>query len=147
MSIVELHSPSTAMLRLRLLAATVCTALACSAVAQVQTVERTAKGQSGKEIRVGIYVNIRPDCTSGPLPTIRLVDPPEQGTVVIKKANVNATNYKQCLALEVPGYVALYKSRPEFTGVDVLSLEITYPGGKHETQRISVTVSSASQGT
>jgi hypothetical protein len=29
-----------------------------------------------------------------------------------------ATNYKQCLALEVPGFVAFYKSKPDFAGVD-----------------------------
>ncbi len=38
-----------------------------SAVAQ-EVVERTAKGQPGKDIRIGVYVNIEPDCTSGPCP-------------------------------------------------------------------------------
>jgi hypothetical protein len=45
---------------------------------------------------------VKPNCTSGPLPTIRLIGPPEHGKVSVKKVNVNATNYKQCLALEVP---------------------------------------------
>ena len=42
------------------------------------------------------------DCTSGQLPTIRLANPPTAGKVVVKTAKAKATNYKACLALEVP---------------------------------------------
>src|SRR5438552_2628102 len=104
-------------------AALIAVALGSSAVAQTQTVDRTAKGDPGKDIRVGVYINVKPDCTSGPLPTIRLAVAPENGTVVVKKANAQATNYKQCLALEVPAYVAFYRSKPNFVGTDVLNLE------------------------
>jgi hypothetical protein len=106
--------------------------------AQSQVVERAAKGQPGKDIQLGVYLNVRPDCTSGPLPTIRLSGRPEHGTVTVKKAKINATNFKQCLALEVPGYVAFYRSQPNFSGVDVLTLEVKFPGGRSETQRITV---------
>jgi len=86
--------------------------------AQSASVERAAKGPSGKPIQVGLYLNIRPDCTAGPLPTIRLAAPPERGKVVVKKAKVSATNFKQCLAFEVPGLVAFYQSQPNFVGLD-----------------------------
>jgi hypothetical protein len=85
------------------------------ASAQDKTVDRTAQGQAGKDVRVGVYVNVQDDCTSGPLPTIRLSTPAAHGRVTVKKAKVSATNYKQCLALEVTGYVAFYKSEPDFT--------------------------------
>ena len=87
-----------------------------SASAQVENVNRTASGQPDTDIRVGVYVNRRPDCTSDPLPSIRLTSPPENGKVTVKKAKVTATNYKQCLALEVPAFIALYRSRAEFCG-------------------------------
>ena len=79
-----------------------------------------------------MYVNVRPDSTSGPLPSIQLTSPPENGkvTVTVKKARVTATNYKQCLALEVPAFVAFYRSRADFVGVDVLTLEVKFPNGK-----------------
>jgi hypothetical protein len=111
--------------------------------AQSETVERTAQGESGKDIQVGIYVNIRSDCTSGPLPTIRLTQPPEHGKVTVKKAKVNITNYKQCLALDGPGYVAFYRSDKDFLGTDTVVLEVSYPGGKQEVQHIVITVRSA----
>ena len=85
--------------------------LSASALAQDRTVERRAKGPSGANIRIGMYINVRPDCTSGPLPTIRLVGAPENGKVKVKRVKVRATNYRQCLALNVPGYIAFYRSR------------------------------------
>ena len=117
-----------------------------SASAQVQSVNRTASGAPDTDIRVGVYVNVRPDCTSGPLPSIQLTSPPENGKVTVKKAQVTATNYKQCLALQVPGFVAFYRSRADFVGVDVLTLEVRFPDGKTQVQRISVTVGTGSPG-
>jgi hypothetical protein len=117
-----------------------------AAFAQVQTVERTAKGQPAKDIQVGVYLNVQPDCTSGTLPAIRLVGPPANGAVNIKRGKVSATNYKQCLALEVPGFIAFYRSRPDFFGTDILTIEVRYPGGRTEVQRISVTVGGGPDG-
>jgi hypothetical protein len=117
-----------------------------SASAQVQSVSRVASGEANTDIRVGVYVNVRPDCTSGPLPSIQLTSPPENGKVAVKKAKVTATNYKQCLALEVPAFVALYRSHADFVGVDVLTLEVKFPDGKTQVERISVTVGTGSQG-
>jgi len=122
--------------------------LACSlsGSAEAETVNRTVNGQANTEIRVGVYVNVREDCTSGPLPSIQLQSPPENGKITVKKGKVTATNYKQCLAMEVPAFIAFYRSRADFAGVDVLTLEVRYPGGKTEIQRISVTVGTGSTG-
>src|SRR5438105_10226978 len=83
-------------------------AFSTTALAQVQTVSRTANGQPDSDIRVGVYVNIKPDCTSGPLPAIQLSSRPEHGKVTVKQGKVTATNYKQCLAVEVPAFIAFY---------------------------------------
>lgn len=109
-------------------------------LAQDTTVERTARGLPAKDIQVGVYLNVQPDCTSGTLPAIRLLTPPANGTVNIKRGKVTATNYKQCLALEVPGFIAFYKSKPDFIGNDVMSVEVKYPGGRTEVQKITVTI-------
>jgi hypothetical protein len=111
-----------------------------TAQAQTQTIERSVKTVPNKDTQIGVYVNVLPDCSSGPLPTIRLATPPASGKVVVKTAKVKATNYKACLALEVPAYVAFYKSPPEFLGNDVLTIEVKYPGGRTEIQKITVNV-------
>jgi hypothetical protein len=115
-----------------------------AATAQVpmeRTVERSVTTVPNKVTQIGVYLNVLPDCTSGPLPTIRLVSPPTAGKVVVKTAKAKATNYKACLALEVPAYVAFYKSLPNFLGDDVLTIEVKYAGGRTETQKITVKVS------
>ena len=111
-----------------------------AANAQTQMVERSVKTAPNKDTQIGVYLNVLPDCTSGPLPTIRLAAPPASGKVIVKTAKVKATNYKACLALEVPAYVAYYKAPPEFVGDDVLTIEVKYPGGRTEIQRITVNV-------
>jgi hypothetical protein len=104
------------------------------------TVERSAKGPTAKAIQIGVYLNVQPDCTSGTLPAIRLVAPPANGTVTLKRGKVTATNYKQCLALEVPGFIAFYQSKPDFVGTDMAIIEVKYPQGRTEVQRITINV-------
>ena len=116
------------------------------AMAQSQPVEHQAKGPADKDIQIGTYINVKPDCTSGPLPTIRLIGPPEHGKVSVKKVNVNATSQTPCLALEVPGYVAFYRSASGFAGTDVMTLEVKFPGGRTELQKITVTVAGSNLG-
>jgi hypothetical protein len=115
-------------------------ATSASAQDQSRTVERSVKSVPNKDTQIGVYLNVQPDCTSGPLPTIRLVSPPASGKVVVKSAKVKATNYKACLALEVPAYVAFYKSPADFLGNDFLTIEVKFPGGRTEIQKITVTV-------
>jgi hypothetical protein len=110
------------------------------ALAQTQSVERSVRTAPNKDTQIGVYLNVLPDCTSGPLPTIRLAAPPNSGKVVVKTAKVKATNYKSCLALEVPAYVAFYKAPAEFLGNDVLTIEVKYPNGRTEIQTITVNV-------
>jgi hypothetical protein len=111
-----------------------------SAQNRTEMVDRSVKAAPNKDTQLGVYLNVLPDCTSGPLPTIRLVSPPTFGKVVVKTAKVKATNYKACLALEVPAYVAFYKSPPDFLGDDVLTIEVKYLGGRTEIQKITVKV-------
>ena len=116
-------------------------ALPSMAQAPIPTIERSFKALPNKATQIGVYLNVRDDCTSGPLPTIRLLTPPASGKVVVKTAKAKATNCKACLAVEVPAYIAIYQSPPEFSGADSLTIEVSYPGGRTEIQKIIVNVS------
>jgi hypothetical protein len=113
---------------------------------QAQAVNRSVNGQPDTDIQIGIYVNVKPDCTSGPLPSIQLISPPEHGKITVKQGKWTATNYKQCLAVEVPAFIAFYRSQSDFQGVDVVTVEVKYPGGKTELQKISVIVGAGAPG-
>jgi hypothetical protein len=114
--------------------------------AQENVITREVKGKSGQDIRIAVFTTVRPDCGSGPLPTIRLVRPPEHGNVVVKKGQLNATNIKQCLALQVPALVAIYRSAAGFEGSDSAILEIKSESGVAQLQRYTITVSAAGGG-
>jgi len=125
-------------------------ALFCGSVlaarAQGDVLEREFKASPGRDIRVGIYTSIRPDCTSGPLPAIRLVDAPAHGTVNVKRATLKATNFKQCLATEVPAFAAFYRAAAGFNGVDEFTLEVSFAGGRKQVQHIRLNVSNDPNG-
>jgi hypothetical protein len=105
--------------------------------------EREVKVQAGRQVRVGTYFSLRPDCTPGQLPAIRLVENPTNGAVVVRSGKVRATNVRQCLAVEVPAYVAFYRSKPDFTGTDTFLIELKAADGKVRHQRIRVVVQSS----
>jgi hypothetical protein len=100
----------------------------------------------GSDVRVGIYTSIKQDCTSGPLPAIRLVTPPAHGTITVKRATLKATNFKQCLATDVPAFVAFYRAVQDFNGTDEFELEVNFSGGRKQTQHFHVSVSNTPNG-
>jgi hypothetical protein len=110
------------------------------AVAQTNPVEHDLKALSGRDVRVGVYTSIRPDCTSGPLPAIRLAAAPAHGTVSVKRATLKATNVKQCLAIDVPAFVAFYRAAQNYIGADDFELEVTFAAGRKELQHIRVQI-------
>jgi len=105
---------------------------AVSAHAQSGAGEHEVKAAPGKDVRVGVYTTIRPDCTSGPLPAIKLSAPPAHGAVTVKRGTLKATNFKQCLATEVPAFVTFYRAADGFNGADEFVLEIAWAGGRKE---------------
>jgi hypothetical protein len=114
-----------------------------AAQAQGNIAERELKAAPGKDLRVGVYTDIRPDCTSGPLPAIRLAAPPAHGAVAVKRGTFRATNFKQCLATEAPALVAFYRAAPDFRGSDQFALELTWPDGRKQVQRFRIEVASS----
>ena len=128
------------------LAAAFSVALTTLAMAQTPTIERQVNGKPDTNINAGLFASVRPDCTAGPLPVIRLVTPPAHGKVTVQQGRLRATNLKQCLSVEVPAFTAIYRSAKGFNGQDNFLLEVTGPNGKAQFQRITVTVTGESAG-
>ena len=126
------------------IAASIWTATALAAQGQENVLERSVKGPAGKDIRLAVYASIKPDCTAGQLPTVRLAQVPAHGTVTVKQARMRTTNFKQCLAAEVPAFVALYRPSTGFTGEDIAILEVV-TGQKKQLQRFKITVEKGSE--
>jgi hypothetical protein len=116
------------------------------AAAQSNSLDRAVKAAPGQNVRVGIYTSIRPDCTSGPLPAIRLAHAPAHGNVSVKRAMLKATNIKQCLAIDVPAFVAFYRAAADFNGADEFELEVTFASGRKELQHFRVSAAGPGAG-
>ena len=113
----------------------------CSiAFGQEPTIARQFKGKPDTNINVGFFATIRPDCTAGPLQVIRLIAPPAHGKVTVTRARLQATNLKQCLGAELPAFVALYRSAPDYIGQDTFTIEVVGANGKGQLQQITVTL-------
>ena len=128
------------MIARQLLLAGVLLGAAAPALAQDAILERQAKGQAGRDIRIAVFASIKPDCTAGQLPSVRLKQPPANGTVTVKQGRMRTTNFKQCLAVEVPAFIAFYRSTPGFSGQDSVLIEVVSADGKTQLQRYTVTV-------
>jgi hypothetical protein len=90
-----------------------------------------------------------PDTTSGPLPAIRLATAPAHGVVTVKPATLKAANIKQCLVIDVPAFVALYRAAADCSGPDSFERDIVVPDGRKPRQCVEVIVApapSANQG-
>lgn len=123
------------------LAAVLVVFLAVAANAEGNVVEREVKAAPGRDTRVSFYTDIKPDCMSGPLPAIRLVLPPGHGIVTVKRGTLKATNFRQCLATEVPVLAVFYRGAGDYVGSDQFLLEIGWPNGRKELQHFRVNVS------
>lgn len=113
---------------------------------QAPAIERQVKGKPDTNINAGVFATIRNNCTAGPLPAVRLVTPPAHGKVTVKQGKLRATNVKNCLGLEVPAFVAIYRSARDFIGQDKFTLEVTGSNGRAQIQQITVTVMQGDQG-
>jgi hypothetical protein len=107
---------------------------------EAEPVDRQAKGRAGRNIRLLVVTNVRSDCTSGPLPTIRLAAEPKNGRVTVQRVRYGATNMRQCLAAEVPALVAFYRSAADFEGSDTATLEIRFEGKPPQLRRYTISV-------
>jgi len=115
-----------------------------AAYAQDDIIERQLKAAPGRDERAGVFTDIRPDCTSGPLPAIRLATPPAHGNVAVKRGTLKATNIKQCLAIDVPAFIVFYRAAADYSGADDFELEISSPNGHKRRERVHVMVTKSS---
>jgi|SRR5690242_2830590 len=116
------------------------------ALSQEQTIQRQFKGKPDANINVGFFTTIKADCTAGPLPVIRLITPPAHGKVTVTRGRLQATNLKQCLGADLPAFVALYRSAPDYIGQDTFTIEVVGANGKKQLQQITVTLAKPGTG-
>jgi hypothetical protein len=125
------------------------TALACvvllpgvAAWAQTNSAYRSVDAAAGKPHRLGAYGNVTKDCTSGPLPTIRVVTPPKHGELNVRSGTLKAGRITRCPKLEAKAQGVFYRASPQYTGTDEVSYEVRSASGKVESHTVRINVTS-----
>jgi hypothetical protein len=126
----------------RLAPALACVLVLCAtgAVAQTNSAHRSADVVAGKSHRLGVYGNVQKDCTSGPLPTVRVLTPPKHGELTIRSGKLKAGRISRCPKLEATAQGIFYKASPTYKGADEVSYEVRSASGKVERHTVRITV-------
>jgi hypothetical protein len=89
---------------------------------------------SGTEIRIAAMNNTLSNCSSGPIPDVRVLTKPENGELrmeeirhVLDRPAKNARAH--CNGKLVDANAIFYRSRPDFTGRDSTLLEVDFKNG------------------
>ena len=98
---------------------------------------------AGKSHRLGVYGNVQKDCTSGPLPTVRVVTPPKHGELNVRSGKLKAGRITRCPKLEATAQGIFYKPSPTYKGADEVSYEVKSASGKVESHTVRITVKDA----
>ena len=115
-----------------------------AALAQSDSAFRSAEVVAGKQERLGVYGNVGKDCTSGPLPTIRVVTPPKHGELNVRSGKLKAGRISRCPKLEATARGVFYKANAAFKGTDEIAYEVRSVSGKVESHTVRITVKEAS---
>ncbi|MBL0407016.1 4-aminobutyrate aminotransferase [Microvirga aerilata] len=127
--------------------ATMIPSLACvvflagtAALAQTNSAHRSAEAVAGKSLRLGTYGNVQKDCTSGRLPTVRVLTPPKHGELNVRSGNLKAGRITRCPNLRATAQGIFYQASPKYSGTDEISYEVKSASGKVETHTVRITV-------
>jgi hypothetical protein len=125
-------------------------ALACALIlsgtavlAQTNTAYRSTDVVAGKQHRLGVYGNVQKDCTSGPLPTVRVVTPPKHGELNVRSGKLKVGRISRCPKLEATAQGVFYKPNSTYKGTDEVSYEVKSASGKVESHTVRITVKDA----
>jgi hypothetical protein len=117
--------------------------LGTAAFAQTNSAHRSAEAVAGKSLRLGTYGNVQKDCTSGPLPTVRVLTPPKHGELNVRSGNLKAGRITRCPNLRATAQGVFYQASPKYSGTDEVSFEVKSASGKVETHTVRITVKDA----
>jgi hypothetical protein len=119
--------------------------LAFGSLAQAQTdTYSMASAVAGKPAQLNVHAAAR-NCQPAPLPTIKLIERPSNGTLVVRRATLTTNRIQTCPNLKVPAQVVIYTAQPGFTGKDRVVYEVESASGSKQKFDIEVTVTAAPQ--
>lgn len=119
-------------------------ALACfvAAPALGQAINYTSvQAIAGKPIQLTYHADAhKSTCSPAPLPTLRVIEPPKDGVLTVRKAVLTTNKVAGCPGLKTPVLVVFYQSKEGYSGTDHVSYAVTNPEGQTQGYDVTITV-------
>ena len=112
--------------------------------AEAQTsINRSEKATTGKATRLAIAPNLKKDCSAGPMPEIRVVATPKNGSLITRAGKLKTPASYRCPNVEAQVQGIFYQSNAKYTGADEAVFDIKTSDGQVERFTIKITVGAA----
>jgi hypothetical protein len=109
-------------------------------VAQTNSIFRSVEAQPGRPLRLGVYAVVKRDCSTGPLPEIKVTTAPKKGALAVRSAKLRTNRLIRCPQLETPVQVVLYQANPGSTGPDEVSYNVNNQDGRIQSHTFKITI-------
>lgn len=93
-----------------------------------------------KPVQLGYYASAHKNCTPAALPTVRVIEAPRGGLLIVRKGVLATDQVAGCTGLKTPAQIAFYQPRAGYTGPDRVSYEVTSENGEVATYEMTITV-------
>jgi hypothetical protein len=119
-----------------------CLALVWAAFAAAADTRRysRAEAEAAVPVQINAHGSAKKDCTPLDKPSIRVIDPPASGTLIVRDGALLTNRVAGCSNLRVPAKIIIYQSRSGFAGKDRVSYEVKNANGQVEIFDITIDV-------
>lgn len=128
---------------MKALTAALALALIAGPAAAQTSINRTETATTGKAARLAVAPNLKKDCSAGPIPEVRIVTTPKNGSLITRVGKLKTPASYRCPNVEAQVQGVFYQSKANYTGDDQAVFDIKTSDGQVERFTIKITVSGA----
>ena len=104
--------------------------LGCSTTFAQSTNYSQVQAASGVAVQINFHASAHKNCTPSPPPTIRPLEVPKSGTLVVRKGEATINSIAGCQPFKTPAEIVFYQSKPSYVGQDHFIYEMTASNGE-----------------
>jgi hypothetical protein len=102
---------------------------------------------AGKPVQLTYHADAhKSTCTPAPIPTLRVIEPPKNGVLSVRKAVLSTDKIPGCPGLKTPALVVFYQAKEGYSGSDHVSYAVTNAAGQTQGYDVTITVKPAPAG-
>jgi hypothetical protein len=94
----------------------------------------------GKPVQLTYHATARKNCSSAPPPTIKVLESPRDGLLIIRRGELETSKVAGCGRIKLPVEVVFYQAKQGYAGPDHVRYEIADVNGATSTYDVSIKV-------